>query len=309
MKSSDFDPETIFNNIRSEALANLRFSITHLNRLNLDLGTIAQFTLVVDTNIVIKELLWLTQGRRNPNARSDLMEVLEANTVRLCAPPTLFAEVEEKIPLVSLDRDANERTMLEHWEYFKSRIELVLPNPELTKVLRSGVDPNDAEFVALEETIGAAGILSKDPHIRMMGGNQISLECIFYLRNYSRNAAIEMTIKVAGTHLMIAGVNGIGVACRAARTLVQAYSRLPDWIKISIVVGGLLALSNPRARTAIASVTTRLAAAAGTVSTSAIDLVTTAAGCVQNNQALARENLDRALVELANQHEQTGRAG
>lgn len=54
---------------------------------------------------------------------------------------------------------------------------------------------DDAEFVALQKTIGAAGILSKDPHISMIGGNQVSLACIFRLRNYSRIAAIEMSIK------------------------------------------------------------------------------------------------------------------
>ncbi len=62
------DSWALFEDVRSDALDLLRGSRAHLKRLNLDLGLIAQFSLVVDTNIIIKELLWLTSCRKNPDA-------------------------------------------------------------------------------------------------------------------------------------------------------------------------------------------------------------------------------------------------
>lgn len=288
----------VFESFRSDALVSLRTSITHLKQLNVDLGVVSQFSMVVDTNAIIKELLWLTQKRKAPAARSGLMEVLEAETVKLYGPPALFEEVLEKIPVVAADRNADEGRMFEHWAYFKERIELTVPDPVLTEALRNGVDPDDAEFVALQKTIGAVGIVSEDQHIPMMGGMPVSLACIFYLRDYSRNAAIEMSIKVAGTQFLIVGIAGVSAVCRAARSLALAYGRLPTWIKISLVVGGLLALSNARTRSAATNVIQRIASGIANVSPHASRFVTDAAQLLYDNQSNARTNLDCALTEL-----------
>jgi predicted nucleic acid-binding protein len=296
-------PTKIFDNIRSDSLAHLRTSIEHFQRLNLDLGLVAQFSLVIDTNIVIKELLWLSRSRRDPNAKSGLVEVVDANTVKLFGPPALFEEVLEKIPVVSAELAVDAQVMFEHWYEFKKFIQLEVPDPSLTQELQSGIDPDDAPFVALQRTIDAAGILSKDPHITAMGGHRVSLDCIFYLRDYSRNSAIEMSIKVAGTSLLIAGVASIGAACRAARSLSAAYVRLPDWVKLTLVVGGLLALSNPKARTATVNLVQRLAKGISEASPKAIGLISDVACSAYENQSRAQLNLKRALTELTQENQ------
>jgi hypothetical protein len=105
--------------VRSDALKHLRSSITQLKKLNMDLGVVAQFSLVIDTNAVIKELLWLTQKRRHADARSGLVETLDSETIKLFGPPQLFDEVQRKIPIVAADRKTDASKMLEHWEAFK----------------------------------------------------------------------------------------------------------------------------------------------------------------------------------------------
>ncbi len=72
------------------------------------------------------------------------MEVLDADTVRLFGPPTLFAEVLEKIPVVAADRGADESIMLEHWQYFRSRIQLELPDPILTEAFSRELSPAES---------------------------------------------------------------------------------------------------------------------------------------------------------------------
>lgn len=292
------DATAVFDNVRSHTLVQLRQSIEYLRRMNIELGLVAQFDLIIDTNIVIKELLWLTRSRRNPNAKSELVEAAEADTIKLFAPPALFEEVPEKIPVVAADLAVDADTMFEHWMEFKKYVQLAIPDQALIDELQSGVDPDDAPFVALEKTIDAIGILSRDPHITKMGGNTVPLKCIFYLRDYSRHAAIEMSIKVAGTSLLIAGITSIGAACRAIRSLAAAYSRLPDWVKLTLVIGGLLALSNPKARIATANLAKRLTHGIASTTPMAIQLISDAACSASENQSLAKINLDRALSEL-----------
>jgi predicted nucleic acid-binding protein len=266
--------------------------------MNIELGLVAQFDLVIDTNIVIKELLWLTRSRRNPNAKSELVEAAEADTIKLFGPPALFEEVPKKIPVVAADLAVDADIMFEHWMEFKKYVQLAIPDQTFIDELQSGVDPDDAPFVALEKTIDAAGILSRDSHIAKMGGSTVPLKCIFYLRDYSRHAAIEMSIKVAGTSLLIAGITSIGAACHATRSLAAAYSRLPQWVKLTLVIGGLLALSNPKARVATANLAKRLTQGIASTTPIAIQLISDAACTASENQSLAKINLDRALSEL-----------
>lgn len=284
--------------VRSDALKHLRSSITQLKKLNMDLGVVAQFSLVIDTNAVIKELLWLTQKRRNADARSGLVETLDSETVKLFGPPKLFDEVQRKIPIVAADRKTDASKMLEHWEAFKERIELVRPDPELTATLMRGADPDDAEFVALQKTIGANGVLSNDAHISMMGGTAVSIDCVFFLRDYSRSTAIEMSIKVAGTHMLIASVASVGAACRAVRSLALAYSRLPDWVKVTLIVGIFMALSNQQIRSRATGALRSLASGISAASPKVLQLVTEAASIAHQNREHAKINLAQVLSEL-----------
>ncbi|WP_426336998.1 hypothetical protein ACN9MY_06225 [Pseudoduganella sp. R-31] len=291
--------------VRSDALKHLRSSITQLKQLNLDLGLVAQFSLVIDTNAVIKELLWLTQKRRNPGARSGLMETVESETIKLYGPPQLFDEVQRKIPIVAADRNADESQMFAHWDHFKKRIALAMPDPTLTAHLKNGIDPDDAEFVALQKTIGATGVLSNDAHIPLMGGTPITIDCVFLLRDYSRSTAIEMSIKVAGTHMLIASIAGVKVACHATRSLAHAYRRLPDWIKVTLIVGAFMALSNQKIRSQAAATLRSLANGISNASPKAVELVADAATIAYENRERAKSNLALALSEIGRVIERT----
>lgn len=144
-----------FFNVRSNKLKELRTSIGALRQMKYSMAEIANVSLVVDTNIILGELRWLSSKRRDDEAKTSLMEVMEAETVTLYAPPIFFAEVEEKIPLIATTQGLDAEVMRKHWKEYKTKIKLAIPDSDIIKMLQAGVDPDDAEFVALQKTLGA----------------------------------------------------------------------------------------------------------------------------------------------------------
>lgn len=238
--------------VRSEKLKELRSIVQSWKDSGTVIGVAAQFRLVIDTNIVIGDILWMVAERKSPSAKTHLMEVIDAETVQAYVPPVLFAEVEEKIPLLAQEMNLDKEVMLSHWAEYQKNLIVQEPNPERVRTLQNGADPDDADFIALAETIAAVGIFSKDSDIAKMGGNQISLECITYLRNYSREAAIEVNIKVNGvllTNVSIATIRGLLTGVKA---LIDGIQRAPDWLKLALLAGGVFIALHPGARASVA---------------------------------------------------------
>jgi predicted nucleic acid-binding protein len=285
--------------VRSSKLKELRISINTLRQLNYPTATIAKILLVIDTNIVLGELRWLASKRRTDDAKTSLMEVMEAETVQLYAPPILFAEVEEKIPLISSTQGIDLDAMLQHWALYKTKITLAIPDENLVKALQSGVDPDDAQFVALQQTLGADGVLSKDAHITAMGGNRISLDCIFYLRDYSRTAAIEVNIKVAGANFTLAGLTAIRACVGGIQALSRGIKAAPDWLKFALLLATFLTLANPRSRAKVVGTVNSLLSGAATAAPAVLNLVSVAAQLANENESQAKFHLANALADIS----------
>ena len=284
--------------VTSDRLTDLRATVDAWKKLNVGLNIAARFRLVVDTNIVLGDLRWLVSRQNGGAVKTSLMEVIEADTIDLFAPPMFFAEVEEKIPLLAATQGLDEIAMLAQWHIYKARIKLSEPDPELVASLQSSVDPDDAEFVALEKTIKADGVLSKDPHISTMGGNQVSLDFVFHLRNYSRTTAIEMNIKVGGVRLVITGITAVRVSTELVRALVKSLKTAPEWVKLASFVGILVVLAHPTSRAKIAGILQNLFSQIAAATPPVIALISTAAVMAQKNQLLASAHLSDALREL-----------
>ncbi|WP_426112402.1 hypothetical protein [Massilia sp. PWRC2] len=285
--------------VRSSKLKELRTSIGTLRQLNYSMAAIAKISLVIDTNIVLGELRWLTSKRRTGDAKTSLMEVIEAETLHLYGPPILFAEVEEKIPLIASMQGLDAEVMQKHWQVYKAKITLAIPDENLVKSLQSGVDPDDAEFVALQQTLGADGVLSKDQHIAAMGGNKVSLDCIFNLRDYSRTVAIELNIKVAGVNFTLAGLTAIRACVGGIQALSRSIKAAPDWLKFALLLCALLTLANPRSRAKVVGAVNNLLAGAASAAPAVLDLISVAAQLANENASQAKAHLANALADIS----------
>lgn len=136
--------ENVFT-VRSDKLKQLRVVISSWKESSTVIGSAAQFRLVIDSNVVLGDLLWLVSGRTNGTAKTQLMETIEAETIDLYAPPILFKEVEEKIPLIAAKNSLDVNLMYAQWRIYKTQIKIVVPDNEKVRALQNGVDPNDAE--------------------------------------------------------------------------------------------------------------------------------------------------------------------
>jgi predicted nucleic acid-binding protein len=290
--------EDIFT-VRSKKLKELRTIVRSLTDFRNILGVAVQFRLVVDTNIVLGDILWLVSERKNKTAKTALMETIEAGTIDVYAPPLLLVEVEEQIPLIADKKGLDINSMYAEWAVYKETIIIVEPDSEKVQSLKNGVDPDDADFVALAQTIAAAGVFSKDGHIGLMGGNQISIACITHLRNYSRSAAIELNIKVNGVGFAVHGIAAVRGLFSGVKSLLDGIKKAPDWVKISLLAAGLFVVLHPGTRTSISRGLKIALAGIGDATPTVISLIAEAAVLAEKSKTEAQVQLDAAMKELS----------
>lgn len=292
-----FRLENVFT-VRSEKLKELRVVFNYWKESSAVLGTAAQFRLVVDSNVVIGDLLWLVMERRNPTAKTDLLEVVEAETIDLYAPAKLFDEIDEHLPNIAVSKGIDLSRLAAEWATYKLKIKIAEPDEEKVRALKSGVDPDDAEFVALAQTIDAVGVISKDKHIAQMGGNHISVICITHLRNYSRSTAIELTIKVNGVMFAKLSYGVIAGMIEGSKALIAGIGKAPDGVKIALIAGGLFVALHPGARANVARGLKTVLDGISEATPIIIEEIAAAIALVQQHKSEAQGHLDNAMKEL-----------
>lgn len=297
-EKSSFKLENAFT-VRSEKLKELRLVFNYWKESSVVLGAAAQFRLVVDSNVVIGDLLWLVGERITPNAKTALMEVVDAETIDLYAPSKLFDEVEEHLPKIAADKGLDLSLLAAEWQAYQTRIKVAEPDDEKVRALKSGIDPDDAEFVALAQTIRASGVISKNAtHIEQMGGNLVSVACIVHLRNYSRATAIELNIKVGGVTFARLGYAAISGAVAGCKALIEGVGKAPDWVKLALIAGGLFVALHPGARARVVSGLKAAFEGIAEATPIVIEEIAAAIALAQQRNVEAQGHLDKAMREL-----------
>lgn len=303
-----FNLEGIFT-VQSSKLKELRVVAQSWKESSAIIGSAAQFQLVVDANIILGDLIWLVSKRTNDSAKTQLMETIEAETIDIYAPPIFFDEVEEKIPLLATEKGLDINLMYEHWEIYKTKIKLSLPDSDKVQVLRGGKDPDDAEYIALEQTMGASGVISKNHDIRQMGGNQISITCITHLRNYSRSTSIELNIKVNGVMFAKVSLASIRGLFEGSKALINGIAKAPDWVKFALLAGGLFVVLHPGTRATVANSLKTVLHGIGEATPTIIALIAEAAVLAEKHKSEAQVHLDNAMKELGRNEAQNRTQG
>lgn len=200
------------------------------------LGSIFQIVLIVDANIIIRDILWLTTKRKNLAARSEFFELLTAQTVIGIAPTFLLEEMKVNLPELSQKRGIPLLLLEEHWASYMHLLTFFDaggPDPEYE-------DPKDAPYLKLQKQSNHL-ILSKDSDISRMGGRVASATLVSRLCVYSRYAAVEYTLKAGGSGSIILSfglIKGVIAFCRA---IVAHTTKLPRWAVVVILLGVLCA--------------------------------------------------------------------
>jgi predicted nucleic acid-binding protein len=227
----------------SEHLASLRQLLEIYPALQNLAGRLAQYTLVIDANIAVQDLI---HKYRHPHIRQTAIEeTVKSSAIRLCAPTWLDREmVGSTIPQVSKKRGIPEATLLEMWAAYKAQIIWDDRYAEPVDGPING-DAKDVPYVALQETLCAAAILSRDKDIDQLGGNKVGLEFVLSVRSYARAATVVVGIRVGGT--LVSSLS-FGLLIELVKGLGRLVANMPDWVKFALLSLTVFVAVHPPAR-------------------------------------------------------------
>jgi len=285
--------------IRSGKLRELKLFAKSWQAICEDLPQIEKFRLVVDTNVILADIRWMVVGRRSKEATPSLIETIVADTIDVYAPLRLFEEMDEKLIEIAAEQNLDLEAMRLEWSSYKPYLKAAEPEWELIADPAYRVDPDDAEFAALEKSIGADGVISKDDHLRRMGAKVISPQCIIHLRDYSRSAAIELNIRIHGLGAMSITVAAFQAATAGVAAVVKTVRSAPDWVKLGLLVGALIVALNPAARARLTRTLSGTLKFVSEATPTVVDLIASASALASQHKGEAERHLALAMRELS----------
>lgn len=187
--------------VKSDTLAHARTLQESFPNQGNPLNLNARIPMVVDTNRVLSDLLWIAKFRKNPEARPVLIEVADSTIGILYAPKALRFEVKKHIPRLAQEEGVPESVLQAAWEDYQKRITFH-PNGSRKKGTQVA-DPDDLPFINVANSLQAVGIISTDHHIPAMGGHAISIDTVRKLRDYGRTKVFEVQTFLIGAFFVM----------------------------------------------------------------------------------------------------------
>lgn len=236
--------------IKSDSLAELRPIFEGYSEFGI-ISEIFQVTVIVDANVIIGDLIWLTNKRKNPNARTNLQEVIASKTLIATAPTWLNDEIIENIPEVSEKMNIPKQDLHRAWLEYRCMIEFRDETINDTLDPSEQVpDPDDYVYLKLQKKTGFP-IYSNDPHFNQMDASLINSKAIVNLRDYSRHEAVELTFLYGQSVVAGIGIKIIKLAWNVLKNLFTAFSNLPKWMKYAVILVFLGAILHPKTKQTI----------------------------------------------------------
>lgn len=206
--------------------------------------------LVLDTNIVIDELLFVTSKRRNPSARTALREAMDSGVILTIAPTKMREEVDKHIPRLARERSVPEATLNEAWQDLQTRIEFreVKTNPLERENVR---DQDDIEFVVLYKKSGADAVLTRDLDIPAMGAKSVGPEVLPSVRDYARAKSPEVSLRIGNVLIFGIPIAALAALAKLLSVAWRTIRSLSPELQFLLLSGAILAVSHPRSRKAL----------------------------------------------------------
>lgn len=240
---------TLCTSFKSNDLPKLTRLLKQVEHLKEDVD-LFQVRLILDANVIMKSLRWLCKKRENPDARTEIVELLDCKVVEGFAPTYLITEIENNIPEVCTKQKLDEQAMRANWDEIRGKITFIEVGGPGDGTDPSQIDPKDVPYIRLQEKLKAP-ILSNDGHIERMGGKAIRIEILSPLRAYSRKTAIEYNLKVVGIGACIIAA-AIGAALSSGiKAAAGKVRRMPKLFLVFVALLIIFALIHPTSRRAI----------------------------------------------------------
>jgi predicted nucleic acid-binding protein len=183
--------------VRSDALADFREFRKHNPLIQQVIEEPLQVRLVLDANIVQRELRWRLHFRRENQARSALHEAIDSGTVLAYAPTALDSEIREHVGDLAAYAGVSEDRVRAEWMEFKAIIHLY--EPEIVALPGQYIDLDDAPYKQACIELGAHAVYSRDPHFKTMDVPLIMIDLDQIFRKYARANSVKMAVSLGST--------------------------------------------------------------------------------------------------------------
>lgn len=232
----------------SDDLSNLRELIISIPYFKGMFDILPQLRFVIDSNIILRDLVWLVRSRRSKDARTSLQEAIDSGTLIAFAPQKLRKEILKHLPRRAEEENIPKKLLLEEWRKYEKYLRFCADSELIDDVVPQVVDPDDLPFICLYNQIGATAVISEDSHISAMGARTVGLDVIITIRNYARAKSVEVTIKLGS--LTFTGILA-GTIITAIPSFIRVCSRLPTWLLSGLLACMAVLILHPQGREAI----------------------------------------------------------
>jgi predicted nucleic acid-binding protein len=259
--SKKLPPSWLAEAIRSDHLPTLRSLLgTAMKQFGV-LGVALGLRVVVDTRTILADLRWMLMKRKQPDARTALVESINASVIVACAPPQVDQEVRQNLHEMSQQTGAAPEAIWALWLEYRRQLTIVEPCPVATSATSflSARDPSDIAFIQVSESVGAAALLTTDRDLLAADGRAMpAREIVIDLRNYAREKTVELTIIGIGTFSFRIGIQALVAAVKELPGVARPIARLPPWLHLLLVGVAIWIMASEERRQAAATMLRRL---------------------------------------------------
>lgn len=210
-----------------------------------------QLKLVIDTNVVIRELIYAVKWRKNPSARSNLQEAIDSGVVVALAPPKLQEEVLRHIPRLAEEEGVSEDELRQAWLEYRPRINFIDVGEASAEEVAAAVDPDDLPFVRLCQSVNADAVVSGDRHIHAMGSRSVRQEALRDARDYARGKAPEVTLRIGVYAITFPAAAGAYALVSLLKSVAKRVAGLPLGFQLALLGVAVGVGAHPRSRRAL----------------------------------------------------------
>jgi len=151
-----------------------------------------KFKIIVDANVILKDIKYLLTKVKKANARTGFLEILEAQAIECFAPTYLMVEIKSKIPVLAKKYNFSKSEAFELWKRFSKHI-IFIDTGGPNDAESNSRDPKDIPYIRLQDLLKHP-IVTNDSDIAGMGGVTTNITIIASLRDYARESANSLTI-------------------------------------------------------------------------------------------------------------------
>jgi predicted nucleic acid-binding protein len=228
--------------IRSDGLVEIREWLESFPEMARHMRRPESARLVLDANVVIKDVRWMVKTRQKVDARSALQEVIASGTIVAFAPSFLNDEVEARLADVAAREEIPLEPLMAAWIEYRRSIRFYEVARPTSATVVDGRDSKDIPYIEVYTQLAADAILTEDPHLANMGARTIKLGIVVSMRDYARAASIELTLKWHGITLVTLGVAVFGELAKLVRSGIAAFRRMPRELQVIAALAILCAL-------------------------------------------------------------------